>query len=822
MTRVASPFRTLSFQLTALVVVLLVTVILLNAWYNASDQSQSVARSARAHATTLAGVIAHTSENHLIKNDYAAMEQLLLEIARFPHVRRLMVIDAEQRVVSHVAHVGNASPAAVFATTHAMVPNVAESVIQTQDDVLIVWQPVMDGTPLGWVNVHYGLEDMQATLDELYVSAAVAAILAALFCMTMLWLYLRSPLRELRESAEFAGKLGAAPGALQTVRGSVAEIAQLRYALNDASHELDHRRQALLDSEEQLQAVVHFAADGIITIDERGLIESFNHAAERMFGYSAADVVGKNVSLLMPEPTRGAHDGYLHRYLETGEKRILDRRREVIAQRKDGTPFALELAVSEIRLNNRRLFTGILRDTTDRRRAEELAVRLGRILEHSSNEIYIVDAATLRVLQVSRGALHNLGYNTGDLSHLTLRDLQVEATRGEFDALAAPLCSGHSEIVTYEATYRRKDNSKYPVEVRLQLSRTEEAAVYVAIVQDITERKYSEQQLHYLANFDTLTGLPNRAQFARRVQNAMVEVDRSQRVMAVMFVDLDRFKLINDSMGHEAGDELLKIVARRLVESLRPGDMVARYGGDEFVVLMANVAEVADIDRMMEKLIARLATPTRIAGREIYATPSIGIAVYPTDARDLEALLKYADVAMYQAKEQGRNCYRYFTAEMNARAARRLNLETSLRQALERNEFVVHFQPQVSAKTGQIIGAEALVRWKHPALGMIPPLEFIPLAEDTGLIVPLGRWVLDNACEHASRWHAAGFRDVRVAVNISGRQMARDILIGSVENALQKSGLDPAGLELELTESLLMRKISTTPQCCSTSWRSAA
>ncbi len=447
----------------------------------------------------------------------------------------------------------------------------------------------------------------------------------------------------------------------------------------------------------------------------------------------------------------------------------------------------------------------VLLDVTERKRAEDMLSRLGRILDASSNEIYVFDAQTLRLIQVNQGAQRNLGYTVEELKTLTPLDLKPQLTRDSFEALLAPLRSGQEEQVAFVTTHRRKDGSTYPVEVQLQLSRSEHPPVFVAVVQDITERKRTEERLSYLAYYDSLTSLPNRQLLNERLSWAMTEADSRDRLVAVMFLDLDRFKTINDTLGHDVGDALLKSVAERLKACVRPGDTISRLGGDEFTIVLASVAHVDDVARVAQKILDQFVAPFRIAGRDLFASPSIGITLYPFDDNNTESLLKNADTAMYHAKSLGRNNFQFYTAELNARAARQLELETGMRRALEREEFVLYYQPLVDIQTGDIVGMEALLRWQHPQYGLVPPMEFIPLAEETGLIVPIGEWVLRTACAQIKAWHATGFPALHAAVNLSSKQLQQKNFAEVVKRIIRETGLDPRYLDLELTESLLMQ-----------------
>jgi len=356
------------------------------------------------------------------------------------------------------------------------------------------------------------------------------------------------------------------------------------------------------------------------------------------------------------------------------------------------------------------------------------------------------------------------------------------------------------EIVSLKGTRRWLETHAVPL--RDEKGET----LHLGITRDIGERKRAEERLNYLAHYDSVTGLPNRTLLADRMQQAMIEAQRHERLVGIVFLDLDRFKNINDSLGHEVGDQLLRAVAERLTGAVRKGDTVARLSGDEFTLVLADMAHVDDAVRVAQKILDVFMQPFRIAGRELFFTASMGITLYPFDEQEVEGLLRNADVAMYRAKELGRNSYHFYTAEMTVKAEESLALENEMRRALKRKEFSLHYQPVVDLRSGRIAGMEALLRWNHGERGPISPAQFIPLAEETGLIVPVGEWVLRAACAQAKGWHDAGFRELRLAVNISARQFQDKNFAFVVARILEETGLDPRALDLEITESVIMQQ----------------
>lgn len=355
---------------------------------------------------------------------------------------------------------------------------------------------------------------------------------------------------------------------------------------------------------------------------------------------------------------------------------------------------------------------------------------------------------------------------------------------------------------------RRKNGEIYPQ--WLTLTTVQEGGVvrHVALFQDLSEAKRTEERLLYLSQYDVLTGLPNRALLKDRLDQALARAKREAGAVGLMYLDVDNFKTVNDSLGHGVGDQVLQGLAERLESCLGRGDTAARPGGDEFAVILSGVQEVDEVPLAARRVQQVLGEPFMVEGHELYVSVSIGLSLYPSDAPDGDTLLKNAEIAMYRAKEQGRGSFRLFTMAMNQRVRRRLKVENLLRKAIERREFVVHYQPRVDLASGRVLGVEALVRWQRPELGLVPPADFIPLAEETGLIVPLGEWVLLQACRQVRKWRQEGHQDLKVSVNISARQLLwqHDVVM-MVESALVDSGLPSQTLELEVTESVIMHNV---------------
>ncbi len=349
----------------------------------------------------------------------------------------------------------------------------------------------------------------------------------------------------------------------------------------------------------------------------------------------------------------------------------------------------------------------------------------------------------------------------------------------------------------------RADGSRFPAETTFS-DRYDAANTRIIIVRDITERKNSEARLVQLANYDPLTGLPNRTLMRDRLMHAIQRARRNHTMIGLIFLDLDRFKNINDTLGHQLGDALLKQIAERLIRTVRDSDTVARLGGDEFTIIIENVVDIDKLSEIATHLLENVSAAMQLEGRVVSVSTSMGITLYPMDGEDSDRLIKNADTAMYRAKELGRNNYQYFTEEMNAKAMERLELEHALRLALQNNEFILYYQPRMNIKSNTLVGVEALIRWQHPQLGMIPPGQFISIMEDTAMIIPMGEWVLRTACTQLKHWQDAGFSAIQMAVNVSARQFQDKGLVNNVRRIIEETGVSPFLIELEITESLLM------------------
>jgi diguanylate cyclase (GGDEF)-like protein len=368
-------------------------------------------------------------------------------------------------------------------------------------------------------------------------------------------------------------------------------------------------------------------------------------------------------------------------------------------------------------------------------------------------------------------------------------------------------------VTTREQDSRSKEHLKIATDEHLTLLQKANAHLVIATLEahKLTEQvQAAREQMKYAAYHDGLTGLPNRMLLQDRLGQAIEVAQRQERPLAVMFLDLDRFKYINDSLGHDVGDQLLQSVAQRLQNSLRHSDTISRQGGDEFVVLLPNVEHAKDAAISAEKMLAAQMLPHHIGPHKLHISVSIGISVYPDDGQDTETLIKCADIAMYHAKERGRNKYKFYKHEMNMRVVERQSIEAELRLALERQEFVLYYQPVIHLLTGKIVGVEALIRWQHPERGLLPPEQFVSVAEDCGLILPMGRWVLHEACRQVQAWNQAGLSPVIIAINTSAHEFRAKDFIENIRATLTETGLPPHLLELEMTETVLMRDTEET------------
>ena len=565
----------------------------------------------------------------------------------------------------------------------------------------------------------------------------------------------------------------------------------------------------------QRKAVLDAATGvSIIASDAEGVITVFNSGAERMLGYAASEVIGRHsvIDLHRPEELEDhanrlqAEFGYrlsgfdilAHRADREGSEE-----REWTYVKRDGTAITVLLSVTALRRDDGWLtgFLHVANDVTERKRAEETLQKQSAAMTASMDGIGIVnDRLEFTVVNDALAKLY--GYaDPQSMVGLSLHTLYEAQTYERFTSTILPIVKQRGRW-RGEAPGLRHDGLTFPQEISISAI---EGGGLVCVVRDITERTYAEEQIKHLAYHDALTGLPNRLLFKDRLTVAISHAQRDRAKLAVLFLDLDRFKVINDSLGHNIGDQLLQAVSARVQSCVRESDTVARLGGDEFTVLLPHLPQAEDAALVAQKIIDAVRYPFQIEGREFFMTTSIGISLYPDDGFDAETLIKNADTAMYQAKEQGRDNYQLFNAFINAKALQRIALEHGLRKALINQELAVYYQPIFDFRTGRISGMEALLRWNHPTLGMIPPAVFIPLAEAIGVMVPIGTWATRVACAQAKAWHDAGNRSLSLAVNLSVCQLQQPDLLQRVQEIIIETGLPPRLLELEITESSAMQ-----------------
>jgi diguanylate cyclase (GGDEF)-like protein/PAS domain S-box-containing protein len=563
---------------------------------------------------------------------------------------------------------------------------------------------------------------------------------------------------------------------------------------------------ALRKSESRLKQLIASTLDAVISIDRFGCVIEWNPQAEALFGARARDVVGR------PLPREIVGPRLADVFEQRGE--LLKRRVETAGRDARGAEFAVEVTIETVGRGTDQSFTAFLRDISERKRAqlelEKREQRFRALVEKSWSGVVLLDS-DLAFSYVGASTFRLLGYTEEDLKGTSFLSYVHPRERQATAKIFMDVVAGLRQEAQGELRFMHKSGTWVWLEGFAQnLLHDPSVGAIVINYRDITQRKATEKQLEYQAYYDALTGLPNRLLFRDRVLNALAQARRNRRTIAVMYLDLDHFKLVNDGLGHSIGDVLLSEVAARLQGSVRASDTISRLGGDEFTVLLNDIADSDAAAGVARKILQSFTRSFRVESHELFVTASIGISLFPNDGEDVETLLKCADSAMYRAKELGRNQMQLFTASMNERYVRRLALEQSLHRALERDELEVYYQPIFDRARRRIDSLEALVRWNHPARGLVLPADFIGLAEDTGLIVPIGECILRTVTHQLKQWHQAGLTSLKASVNISAPQFQQPNFVESVAAALADNGLPPAALQLELTETLAVQNIEMT------------
>ncbi|MBU5637113.1 EAL domain-containing protein [Geomonas sp. Red69] len=582
--------------------------------------------------------------------------------------------------------------------------------------------------------------------------------------------------------------------------------------------QLKEKNLELQDSKQYLLTIIEFLPDATLIIDNSGRVVGWNRELTRLTGVAPESMIGRggleyaipfyghrrplliDLALNPAVDSEGRYEGFVR----NGD--IVQG--ECYAPRLGAAPAHLTSSASLLRNSKGEVIGAIecIRDTTEQMKTQKRIKLLAKIFNESGEAIVITDSEN-RIIETNKAFTQFTGYSHEEALGKNPRVLKsgIEDKKFYENMWRSILETNYWQGEIWD---KRKDGTLYPKWLTITAIRDPDNTItnYFATFSDITLRKEAEKRIEQLAHTDTLTSLPNRHTLVERLTQALEQAKRGEHMLAVLFVDLDRFKMINDTLGHHVGDLLLMEVASRLKGSLRAEDVVARFGGDEFVVVQPRIRSQVEPAHLAEKILKTVAAPYFLDNNTVYTSPSIGISVFPSDGMTVAELFKNADAAMYHAKAAGRNTYQMFTSEMHTAARQRLAIENSLRSAVANDQFVLHYQPQVEPASGRLVGLEALVRWQNPDDGLVFPDRFIPVAEETGLILEIGRHVFEKACQQAVRWREAGLPPVKIAVNLSARQLRQPDLPEMLSEIMKNCGADPGMIELEVTESMTMER----------------
>lgn len=643
-----------------------------------------------------------------------------------------------------------------------------------------------------------------------------AIFIIDLICLLLFFTYIRQRIiRPIRELENLSEEFGAGQYYRRSQHVGQDEIGRLAHAFNKMADNLARNidsiavnaqrdRDALLNAKKLSQVIEHSPVSVLIT-DPEGIVEYVNPCFTEVSGYSQEEVLGQPTSILKSGATPAAVYKDLWRTIRSSRPW----KGNLLNRKKNGDLFWESTRISPLLDENNNILNYVVvkEDITEQKAAEKTLRLQQRAVEASSNGIVMIDAESdaCAVIYTNPAFTRITGYHGTEVIGTQAASLLGFDDEKSLNEQALALLQ-HDNAHVWIAPAKHKTGQSFWCEYALAPVRNEDRAIthYVATVSDVTERVNYEQRLTDQATHDALTGLANRTLFADRASQAISQSERYGQQVAIVLIDLDHFKYINDTLGHAVGDQLLRVVAKRLTDCLRSIDTIARMGGDEFALILTQLNAPNEAEAVLKRIVDSLASPYFLEAHESHISCSAGVSFYPKDGLNADDLLKNADTAMYQAKASGRNTYQLYGAAMYERLSQRVSLETQLRHALERDELFLQYQPQIDLKSRAIIGVEALIRWEHPDLGCIPPKQFISLAEEIGLILPIGEWVLQTACEQASAWNADSVSPLRVAINLSVHQLQHKSLESVCDRVLQLSALDPSCLEIEIAESVIV------------------